>query len=316
MEHIYENDSLKRFLVDSGYIEGGQYYFYLTDHLGNNRVVANASGTAIQKNLYYPFGMAFAETSADEQKKQPYKYNGKELDQELGLNTYDYSARYFDPALPRFTTVDPLAEKYYSISPYVYVANNPIKFVDPDGKQIIIPTPGDPVPVPVVPAVGATAATSVTTIDKQAAQGRSYIEAGKAIGTYAEILAVGAITNLAVQVQQAGDVITGKSRQDKQDRKAKDAVDAAQAAVAETIRETMPDGSDDKGGSPKGGKIGAIVLGGAAIAGTIMNLTNPDASKDAAESHQDKVEEKQKQVPQDPPRNISPLERFLKWLND
>ena len=133
---IYEDGALKRILIDGGYIEGGQYYFYLTDHLGNNRVVANASGTAIQKNHYYPFGMAFAETSADEQKKQPYKYNRKELDQELGLNTYDYSARYFDPALPRFTTVDPLAEKYYSISPYAYVANNPINAVDIRGDSI------------------------------------------------------------------------------------------------------------------------------------------------------------------------------------
>ena len=82
--------------------------------------------------------MAFAETSADEQKKQPYKYNRKELDQELGLNTYDYSARYFDPALPRFTTVDPLAEKYYSISPYVYVANNPIRNIDINGDSITV----------------------------------------------------------------------------------------------------------------------------------------------------------------------------------
>ena len=71
----------------------------------------------------------------DEQGKQPYKYNGKELDQELGLNTYDYSARYFDPALPRFTTVDPHAENYYSWSPYAYCANNPVKFIDPTGMD-------------------------------------------------------------------------------------------------------------------------------------------------------------------------------------
>ncbi len=49
---------------------------------------------------------------------------------------YDYSARYYDGALGRFTTVDPLAEKYYSWSPYAYCANNPIKFIDPTGMVI------------------------------------------------------------------------------------------------------------------------------------------------------------------------------------
>ncbi|MDR2955003.1 MAG: hypothetical protein LBV43_07975 [Prevotella sp.] len=53
---VYENGTLKRILVDGGYIESGVYYFNLTDHLGNNRIVANASGTAIQKNHYYRSG--------------------------------------------------------------------------------------------------------------------------------------------------------------------------------------------------------------------------------------------------------------------
>ena len=88
---IYENGLLKRIMVDGGYIENGTYYFYLTDHLGNNRVIASAGGSIVQSNHYYPFGMSFAEGSATSQ--QPYKYNGKELDTERGLNLYDYSAR-------------------------------------------------------------------------------------------------------------------------------------------------------------------------------------------------------------------------------
>ena len=137
---IYETEknsagivSKTRILIDGGYIESGVYYYYLTDHLGNNRVVVNASGTVIQKNHYYPFGTAFAENTTDEQKKQPYKYNGKELDQMHGLNLYDYSARYYESAVGRFTTVDPLAEMYYSWSPYAHVMNNPLKYVDPTG---------------------------------------------------------------------------------------------------------------------------------------------------------------------------------------
>ncbi len=132
---IYEGSTLKRILVDNGYYEDGNYYFYIRDHLGNNRVVANQSATMIQSTQYYPFGMAFAD--GIEQNKQPYKYNGKELDSDKGLNLYDYSARYVDPALGRFTTMDPLAEKYYSISPYAYCANNPANAIDTDGKLVI-----------------------------------------------------------------------------------------------------------------------------------------------------------------------------------
>ncbi len=52
-----------------------------------------------------------------------------------GLNLYDYSARYMEPALGRFTTLDPLAEKYYSVSPYVYCMNNPLRFIDVKGEE-------------------------------------------------------------------------------------------------------------------------------------------------------------------------------------
>ncbi|TWV06055.1 RHS repeat-associated core domain-containing protein [Bacteroidaceae bacterium HV4-6-C5C] len=140
---IYENGVLKRILVEGEYIEGGTYYFYLTDHLGNNRVVANASGTVLQTNHYYPFGMSFPEGALSS--SQPYKYNGKELDTDRGLNLYDYSARYMDPALGRFSTVDSKAEKCPWLSPYIYVGNNPLKFIDPNGKEkVIVLNPNDP----------------------------------------------------------------------------------------------------------------------------------------------------------------------------
>ena len=133
---IYENNQLKRILVDGGYIEDNQYHFYLTDHLGNNRIVAKADGSIVQKTHYYPFGMAYAESTGQE--KQPYKYNGKELDNVHGLNLYDYSARYMEPGIGRFTSVDPMAEKYYSWSPYVYVLNNPLRNLDPTGEDVFI----------------------------------------------------------------------------------------------------------------------------------------------------------------------------------
>ena len=68
---------------------------------------------------------------------QPYRFTGKELDRVNGLNMYDFGARWYDVAgVPMWTSVDPLAEKYYHISPYAYCHNNPILYVDPDGKQV------------------------------------------------------------------------------------------------------------------------------------------------------------------------------------
>jgi len=77
--------------------------------------------------------MTMAESTG--QNTQPYKYNGKELDKTHGLNLYDYSARYYEPGIGRFTTVDPHAENYYSWSPYAYCGNNPIRITDPTGMD-------------------------------------------------------------------------------------------------------------------------------------------------------------------------------------
>lgn len=88
---------------------------------------------------YYPFGMNMNgpwmnDLSGND---NPYQYNGKELESFGGLGWYDYGARYYDPAIGRWTSVDPLAEKYASVSPYVYALNTPINAYDPDGRLVI-----------------------------------------------------------------------------------------------------------------------------------------------------------------------------------
>ena len=130
---VYENGVQKLLLTEEGYLSlnDNKYHYYLKDHQGNNRVVINQNGNVEETNHYYPFGGVFASS----QNVQPYKYNGKELDTKKGLNLYDYGARQYDAAIGRFTTMDPMTEKYYEWSPYTYCKNNPINRIDPDGND-------------------------------------------------------------------------------------------------------------------------------------------------------------------------------------
>ena len=157
---VYENGSVSQILSSEGYLtrsSTGRYShnFYLKDHLGNNRSVlywmgnGYSSGNTVinQETNYYPFGMPYEEGFYGDSYSpayQPYKFGGKELDEMHGLKWYDFEARMKGTIIPPFTTLDPLAEKYYSISPYAYCANNPVRFVDPTGKYIV-GTDGKPV---------------------------------------------------------------------------------------------------------------------------------------------------------------------------
>ena len=113
------------------------YHFFLTDHLGSVRVVANTSGTAEEYNHYYPLGGPIAKYSSASS-IQPLKFQGKEWSTANGLNQYDFGARRYDPATGRWLSQDPLAEKYYAHSPYLFCAANPMRFVDPEGKKIVV----------------------------------------------------------------------------------------------------------------------------------------------------------------------------------
>ncbi|MBS4040141.1 MAG: RHS repeat-associated core domain-containing protein, partial [Flavobacteriales bacterium] len=171
----YNNNALQFFPHSEGYVKvlGNtsnpeeevlfDYVYQYKDHLGNIRLNFTKDGESLkilEENHYYPFGLKHTynyskfEPILEEDEHSglrsrritqvpnsgyQYKYNGKEWQDELNLNLYDYHARNYDPAIGRWMNIDPLAENSRRWNPYTYCYNNPIVFVDPDGMQAWIP---------------------------------------------------------------------------------------------------------------------------------------------------------------------------------
>ena len=112
-------------------------FFYHSDHLGSTSYITDAKANITQFDAYLPYGELLVDehTSSED---MPYKFNGKELDQETGL--YYYGARYMNPMSSIWYGVDPLVEKYLNIGSYVYCAGNPVKLKDTDGRKIVFVT--------------------------------------------------------------------------------------------------------------------------------------------------------------------------------
>ena len=126
-----------------------QYTFQYKDHLGNVRLSysdADLNGAIdpdteiIEENNYYPFGLKQKGyndvVNGGNDLAQNWKFGNKELNQELGLEWYDFGARNYNASLGRWMNIDPLADKYYEHSTYAYTVNSPILFVDPDGQRV------------------------------------------------------------------------------------------------------------------------------------------------------------------------------------
>ena len=106
-------------------------FFYHSDHLGSTSYITDDKANITQYDAYLPYGELLVDEHSSSE-DLPYKFNGKQFDEETGL--YYYGARYMNPITSLWYGVDPLAEKYLMTGAYVYCGDNPIVLKDPDGR--------------------------------------------------------------------------------------------------------------------------------------------------------------------------------------
>ena len=107
--------------------------YYVRDYLGSTRAVIDEEGNVLQSTAYYPSGVPLTPNSLTPQTIK--LHTGKDFFDLQGAGWYDNQARYYDCLIPTFKSIDPLAEKYPWLSPYNHCANNPLRFVDRNGKD-------------------------------------------------------------------------------------------------------------------------------------------------------------------------------------
>lgn len=127
---------------------GSAVSHYLNNQIKSTSLLVDGMGNVKGRQEYLPFGGDMTNRGAI----GDYRYTGKQLDASTGL--YYFGARYYEPGIGRFLALDPVSESYPSISPFSYTANNPLRFVDPDGRilrdqngKIIYRPSGSPVTV-------------------------------------------------------------------------------------------------------------------------------------------------------------------------
>ena len=105
-------------------------FFYHSDHLGSTSYITDDKANITQYDAYLPYGELLVDEHSSRE-DLPYKFNGKQFDEETGL--YYYGARYLNPMVSIWYGVDPLAEKYVQTIPYLYGGGNPVRILDPNG---------------------------------------------------------------------------------------------------------------------------------------------------------------------------------------
>ena len=108
------------------------------DYVSSVRALIDEDGNVVQQNDYYPFGAKIAHDDYANADDNRFLFSGKESQELLDLNAYDFGARMYDAALGRWNMADPLGEKYVNLFPYNYCANSPQLFNDPNGTVLML----------------------------------------------------------------------------------------------------------------------------------------------------------------------------------
>lgn len=148
---IFENNVIVKIETTQGRLayNGSTYVneYDIRDHLGNVRVsftkdVTTGTAKIIQEDHYYAFGGKMGGTySLIPSSQNRMLYNGQEKELEFPSETYDFNARFYDPLIGRFMSIDPLADFDNGISPFAFCSGDPVNFNDPAGLST--GTPGD-----------------------------------------------------------------------------------------------------------------------------------------------------------------------------
>ncbi len=139
---ICKNGEPQQFFFDGGFADikdnALTWHYYVKDHLGSNRIVQDEQGKVEATYSFYPFGGSFEHCQElyTSNISQPFTYQGKEKVNMYGFGMFDFGARLYAPLLGRWTSIDPLCEKYYGWSPYAFCLNNPVRNIDSDGRIV------------------------------------------------------------------------------------------------------------------------------------------------------------------------------------
>jgi len=283
------------------------YYYTLKDHLGSVRSEFKGDGTNVGYTHYYASGIEITDPGMGTQTLQSReRFNGKEFQTDFGLNMLDYSKRFYDGARMQWPTLDPLAEIHPEISPYAYCLNNPVKYVDRDGRNPAIVVGG------VVIGVGELALISAGVMTT------GYILYRNQSGSISFTPSVQNMFSPSAPMQMGTRPSPGLTNQRQKEREAKEKLDKNQVNVGQTVVNGGHNPQEPvENFDPNNPKPGTLLKAAALATATAVGLEQINKNNDSPESESEQQPQQQEQQQQPPQQQQDPSiwERIKNFFN-